>query len=203
MENDPAALENPVALENSDQAVKCTSDEQVPSQAAARSYQCSFCKRGFSNAQALGGHMNIHRKYKAKLKQAANEAQQAVLLDIPKTTSLCPPVVLIPNTDAIQPLKFMSSTTTEEKVTTKWPWMSSSENDDATKRDEIHVGEHRKLPLFAETTSNTADQKLSVHVAVETKEGFSSSHCSSGPELDLELRLGNEPQESPATKKFF
>ncbi|CAK7327214.1 unnamed protein product [Dovyalis caffra] len=29
---------------------------------AKRSYECSFCKRGFTNAQALGGHMNIHRK---------------------------------------------------------------------------------------------------------------------------------------------
>ncbi|GAA0186290.1 hypothetical protein LIER_33578 [Lithospermum erythrorhizon] len=31
-----------------------------------RSYDCNFCKRGFTNAQALGGHMNIHRKDKAK-----------------------------------------------------------------------------------------------------------------------------------------
>ena len=31
-----------------------------------RSYECNFCKRGFTNAQALGGHMNIHRKEKAK-----------------------------------------------------------------------------------------------------------------------------------------
>ncbi|OIW13138.1 hypothetical protein TanjilG_32119 [Lupinus angustifolius] len=34
-----------------------------------RSYDCTFCKRGFTNAQALGGHMNIHRKDKAKAKQ--------------------------------------------------------------------------------------------------------------------------------------
>ncbi|OIT08176.1 PREDICTED: transcriptional regulator SUPERMAN-like [Nicotiana attenuata] len=27
-----------------------------------RSYECVFCKRGFNTAQALGGHMNIHRK---------------------------------------------------------------------------------------------------------------------------------------------
>ncbi|CAK7327995.1 unnamed protein product [Dovyalis caffra] len=32
---------------------------------AKRSYECSFCKRGFTNAQALGGHMNIHRKDRA------------------------------------------------------------------------------------------------------------------------------------------
>ncbi|KAL6989841.1 hypothetical protein U1Q18_015591 [Sarracenia purpurea var. burkii] len=35
-------------------------------EAAVRSYECTFCKGGFSNAQALGGHMNMHRKDKAK-----------------------------------------------------------------------------------------------------------------------------------------
>lgn len=39
-----------------------------------RSYECTFCKRGFTNAQALGGHMNIHRKDKAKAK--ANQKNQ-------------------------------------------------------------------------------------------------------------------------------
>ncbi|GFY84960.1 C2H2 and C2HC zinc fingers superfamily protein [Actinidia rufa] len=34
-----------------------------------RSYLCTYCKRGFTNAQALGGHMNIHRKDKAKAKK--------------------------------------------------------------------------------------------------------------------------------------
>ncbi|GLT78697.1 hypothetical protein SLA2020_502250 [Shorea laevis] len=38
--------------------------------AAKRSYECTFCKRGFTNAQALGGHMNIHRKDRAKAKQS-------------------------------------------------------------------------------------------------------------------------------------
>ncbi|XP_044979759.1 transcriptional regulator TAC1-like [Hordeum vulgare subsp. vulgare] len=35
--------------------------------AAARPYyECVFCKRGFTTAQALGGHMNIHRRDRAK-----------------------------------------------------------------------------------------------------------------------------------------
>ncbi|KAK1437086.1 hypothetical protein QVD17_02871 [Tagetes erecta] len=54
--------------DNSDEAItSCTNmEEQITS--SVRSYECHFCKRGFTNAQALGGHMNIHRKHKAKLK---------------------------------------------------------------------------------------------------------------------------------------
>ncbi|XP_059669685.1 probable transcriptional regulator RABBIT EARS [Cornus florida] len=35
-----------------------------------RSYSCSFCKREFRSAQALGGHMNVHRRDRATLKQS-------------------------------------------------------------------------------------------------------------------------------------
>ncbi|KAJ6964343.1 hypothetical protein NC652_002579 [Populus alba x Populus x berolinensis] len=31
-------------------------NEQEEGARQARSYECMFCKRGFSNAQALGGH---------------------------------------------------------------------------------------------------------------------------------------------------
>lgn len=35
-----------------------------------RSYWCSFCSREFRSAQALGGHMNVHRRDRARLKQS-------------------------------------------------------------------------------------------------------------------------------------
>ncbi|KAL3531786.1 hypothetical protein ACH5RR_005307 [Cinchona calisaya] len=35
-----------------------------------RSYSCSFCGREFKSAQALGGHMNVHRRDRARLKQS-------------------------------------------------------------------------------------------------------------------------------------
>ncbi|KAG6393126.1 hypothetical protein SASPL_147359 [Salvia splendens] len=41
-----------------------------------RSYDCSYCKRGFTNAQALGGHMNIHRKDKEKAKAKAKAKEK-------------------------------------------------------------------------------------------------------------------------------
>ncbi|MCO5607496.1 hypothetical protein L7F22_061692 [Adiantum nelumboides] len=44
-----------------------------------RSYGCSFCGREFSSAQALGGHMNIHRRDRARLR--------ASLENLPPSTS--------------------------------------------------------------------------------------------------------------------
>ncbi|KAG0605570.1 hypothetical protein M758_9G069700 [Ceratodon purpureus] len=34
------------------------------SRKSARSFPCNFCDREFRNAQALGGHMNVHRREK-------------------------------------------------------------------------------------------------------------------------------------------
>ncbi|KAA8525892.1 hypothetical protein F0562_008008 [Nyssa sinensis] len=34
-----------------------------------RSYTCTFCRREFRSAQALGGHMNVHRRDRAQLHQ--------------------------------------------------------------------------------------------------------------------------------------
>ncbi|OEL24810.1 hypothetical protein BAE44_0014173 [Dichanthelium oligosanthes] len=33
-----------------------------------RSYTCAFCRREFRSAQALGGHMNVHRRDRAKMR---------------------------------------------------------------------------------------------------------------------------------------
>ncbi|KAK3031921.1 hypothetical protein RJ639_036717 [Escallonia herrerae] len=41
-----------------------------------RSYSCSFCKREFRSAQALGGHMNVHRRDRARLKQLVSLSPQ-------------------------------------------------------------------------------------------------------------------------------
>ncbi|KAJ9152635.1 hypothetical protein P3X46_026182 [Hevea brasiliensis] len=34
-----------------------------------RSYTCTFCRKEFRSAQALGGHMNVHRRDRARLHQ--------------------------------------------------------------------------------------------------------------------------------------
>ncbi|KAH6770012.1 hypothetical protein C2S52_014815 [Perilla frutescens var. hirtella] len=53
------------------------SNDESAGAGVGRSYECTFCKRGFTNAQALGGHMNIHRKDKAKAKAKQKNQEEA------------------------------------------------------------------------------------------------------------------------------
>ncbi|CAI9768346.1 unnamed protein product [Fraxinus pennsylvanica] len=43
-----------------------------------RSYSCSFCNREFKSAQALGGHMNVHRRDRAKLQQSPDRKNEVL-----------------------------------------------------------------------------------------------------------------------------
>ncbi|CAL0328246.1 unnamed protein product [Lupinus luteus] len=45
-----------------------------------RSYSCSFCRRDFRSAQALGGHMNVHRRDRARLNQQPSSPKQNEIL---------------------------------------------------------------------------------------------------------------------------
>ncbi|KAJ4725731.1 transcriptional regulator TAC1-like [Melia azedarach] len=183
--------------ENSDQ--HGTLDDQAAS--PVRSYDCTFCKRGFSNAQALGGHMNIHRKDKAKLKQAAaaatsNKSNQQCF-DISKIRASYSPI----------PTNRIIEGTDQETSATRWrPWIPSEEND-ATESDKIiQLGQVRQLPLFVERPFRIDQNPVpgsQVHAGRAEKDPSSSS---SESDLDLELRLGLDPQDSTSstgTKKFF
>uniref|UniRef100_A0A0D9W296 C2H2-type domain-containing protein n=1 Tax=Leersia perrieri TaxID=77586 RepID=A0A0D9W296_9ORYZ len=39
---------------------------------SSSSYTCGYCRREFRSAQALGGHMNVHRRERARLRQCPN-----------------------------------------------------------------------------------------------------------------------------------
>ncbi|XP_028772989.1 transcriptional regulator TAC1-like [Neltuma alba] len=91
--------------------------EQVrwsPEESGARSYTCAFCKRGFSNAQALGGHMNIHRRDRAKLKQSSEE--NLLSLDI----SIKNPSTCTSDDDQPPPPPPYKPSNSEEKVLFQW-----------------------------------------------------------------------------------
>ncbi|CAN1131711.1 Transcriptional regulator TAC1 [Linum perenne] len=56
-------------------------------------YVCSFCLRDFSSAQALGGHMNVHRRDRARL----------LLL---KSSTPPPPPATLSRSDSLQDTNF-------------------------------------------------------------------------------------------------
>ncbi|XP_008222038.1 PREDICTED: probable transcriptional regulator RABBIT EARS [Prunus mume] len=203
MESDQAIQEN---------SEQVSDDKQGASQ-AAKSYECTFCKRGFSNAQALGGHMNIHRKDKAKLKQVSSSntietkqhQQQQRLLDIPKMPSSYSSPIL-PTINSSEHNKLKPSHDAERNTST-WPWFLNKEGD-ATMRHNIdpnHLSHQvqQQLPLFSQAPSQAR---------VHENPGLQQAHGDqglqpSGSELDLELRLGPERQDSSSkantTRKFF
>ncbi|CAL0306033.1 unnamed protein product [Lupinus luteus] len=119
-----------------------------------RSFTCAFCKRGFSNAQALGGHMNIHRRDRAKLRQSCEE-------------------------------NFVSLE------------MKKNNDHDEVLLHQLKDHEHDALPLFVgrESSSNDIRGSSVVMEIIEEKKS----------DLDLELRLGLEPQGTPtlSTREFF
>ncbi|KAJ6903613.1 transcriptional regulator SUPERMAN-like [Populus alba x Populus x berolinensis] len=58
-----------------------------------RSYTCSFCKREFKSAQALGGHMNVHRRDRARLRLSPPMDDQCPILtlNLNPNPSFCTP----------------------------------------------------------------------------------------------------------------
>ncbi|XP_054805481.1 transcriptional regulator SUPERMAN [Prosopis cineraria] len=57
-----------------------------------RSYTCSFCNREFRSAQALGGHMNVHRRDRARLRQSPPTTTDghSPMLNLNRNPTSCP-----------------------------------------------------------------------------------------------------------------
>ncbi|KAG8374623.1 hypothetical protein BUALT_Bualt10G0014700 [Buddleja alternifolia] len=63
-----------------------------------RSYTCTFCRREFRSAQALGGHMNVHRRDRAKLHEPSPFIHSLVTPNkAPPSTLLFPTQQLLAN----------------------------------------------------------------------------------------------------------
>ncbi|KAJ8747150.1 hypothetical protein K2173_001707 [Erythroxylum novogranatense] len=152
----------------------------------SKSYTCAFCRRGFSNAQALGGHMNIHRRDRAKLREASNE--NLLSLDISRSKNP-------PDVSEEKNLGFAESSQEKGHISKK-PEVSLSAEDDATKRNK--GGEElQQLRLFLDRKKTDGNEETINLGRASSKE----------EEVDLELRLGPEPHDtstqSNSIREFF
>ncbi|XP_023518423.1 transcriptional regulator SUPERMAN-like [Cucurbita pepo subsp. pepo] len=155
-----------------------------------RFYSCSFCKREFRSAQALGGHMNVHRRDRAMLKHESFKPQIETHLQIPPKNN--------PFTSLIDLPQHPSSQFVCDENLAFNPNPKSSQNS----VDESDHKWRQSLDLSIKTTDLFKDdavcckRKRSDHHSTSTvafvlrSEVIGLSH-SSIEDLDLELRLGD------------
>ncbi|XP_061371205.1 zinc finger protein 1-like [Gastrolobium bilobum] len=169
-----------------------TSSEEKEDETEA--YGCTFCRRGFTNAQALGGHMNIHRKDRAKDKQVATNS----------TTSL-------PNEESMGALTFVSEYP-EYKPTKHYSILESQKNFEMHLRPRtliqrnqppkpVHGVDYefhfpRSRPMNSNQELRGVDLSLQIgqiHVDNNNTHQVRRRGTQKDSEVDLELRLGHDP----------
>ncbi|CAD5163037.1 transcriptional regulator SUPERMAN-like [Musa acuminata AAA Group] len=135
----------------------------------ARSFDCSFCKRGFSNAQALGGHMNMHRKDKAKLKHPSRcgnpfPSRNAVPSSLPIVGG------------------YTSPASHESACISTWRWSFPGAEDDGYRFGSLVDSARRStLSSRANGQGSRSGKVVEMH---QTRHGVVEA------DIDLELRLG-------------
>ncbi|KAM0009874.1 putative transcription factor C2H2 family [Helianthus debilis subsp. tardiflorus] len=133
----------------------------------SKSYTCTFCNKGFSNAQALGGHMNVHRRDRARLQESIQET--LITTETTKTMDL--------NSIDAQP----SDDDKGEGV----PWIPTEADSHQHPGKKDHDVNFKKPTLQLSLSiepSSTSDSSIRLNKF--------SSLSSSPTEMDLELRLG-------------
>ncbi|XP_010274841.1 PREDICTED: transcriptional regulator SUPERMAN-like [Nelumbo nucifera] len=170
------------------------SDQQQDQDDAStgRSYGCVFCKRGFTTAQALGGHMNIHRKDRARIRQPA---VPSVSTGKPDNEYVSPAPLPPPPTSTRWPL--YRSPPREAQTTTYHvylpPSSSGTRHPPEYHADEFHLQRPQPLSPFDEHDWRT---NLSLQLGpTHTKNGGEGENKREAQEdePDLELRLGHDP----------
>ncbi|KAH0458536.1 hypothetical protein IEQ34_013851 [Dendrobium chrysotoxum] len=169
-----------------------------------RSYTCSFCRREFRSAQALGGHMNVHRRDRARLKEASShrgETDEDVQLYYPFSSYICSPN---PNSDALG-VEVASFLLPKEEIYSQQSIVSVSLE---IGRENWKTGEldHRRIRDFFYGDGDISSKKVKTDLILtsdrkdcpDNLQNFKSEviKLSHNPveELDLELRLGDSPK---------
>ncbi|EOA31886.1 hypothetical protein CARUB_v10015114mg [Capsella rubella] len=169
-------IKNPKNLDDCTDSISRNSTHQsvADSLNQSRSYICSFCIRGFSNAQALGGHMNIHRRDRAKLRQKLMEDNKDH------------DDVVVAESDSSEVVSLDLNEQQQEKALTC--------DDQDVDRDK---SPNQKVGFWVqESKFGTSDNGKVTEVSID---GSSSSHHGEIGGLDLELRLGQSVVEKKKT----
>lgn len=168
-----------------------------------RCYSCSFCSREFKSAQALGGHMNVHRRDRARLKLSPNPEPHHPLPQKPNGF-LCPQqdqsctMLYNRNSDHLDKRMFFNSSSLLPRV-------SSGPVCNTRTLHENHPTKVLNLSCFLGNGSVLEDKSSSCKrrridvTSFDVLQKSSSEVVKFEPnklteDLDLELRLGDPPK---------
>ncbi|XP_077225796.1 zinc finger protein 11-like [Tasmannia lanceolata] len=144
-----------------------------------RSYPCSFCKREFRSAQALGGHMNVHRRERAGLRQSPPWNDQSSNPNANFSSS---------SPTEVPPFTLISTSLTSSSSTppsSSFDHLRSKEDYSRKKRDMEALLKVEELKGFIEEEEEMLGKKEFVRLDLEI-----GPRRVSKDDLDLELRLG-------------
>ncbi|CAL1383204.1 unnamed protein product [Linum trigynum] len=141
-------------------------------------YVCSFCRRDFSSAQALGGHMNVHRRDRATLLLSSSNHKLPSPPPPPPPSSSSPSLTL----------------TNHHRYQKPAPATVSSPSDQL-------LGSPPRKPIFVFPFSNNGakptpaekggdgEEMVSLELGIGWKQEAAAAAAIALPALDLELRL--------------
>ncbi|XP_010933133.2 uncharacterized protein [Elaeis guineensis] len=150
-------------------------------------YECMFCKRGFTTAQALGGHMNIHRKDRARMQHD----QMVYSVSGKAEENLEGYGYNIPNSYHHRAYSQVSESLMKNNSFC-FPASSSGGGDSRVARDDgMGSRRQRELSLFGQELQLGLGMQFNGSSGVYEKE--KRNYVDEEKELDLELRLGHQP----------
>ncbi|XAR58627.1 hypothetical protein NMG60_11014101 [Bertholletia excelsa] len=153
-----------------------------------RSYECVFCKRGFTTAQALGGHMNIHRRDRAKNRPASminpSTKYEEIYYSRPR---ICHPI-------SNHPTPYFPSSKTQFFCQTLFPASSSGSRSPLSPNPNYEFC--GQIPKILSPFADDWKMSLSLQFGSHPEDRDGEKERIGGEEdneLDLELRLGYNP----------
>ncbi|XP_062149126.1 transcriptional regulator SUPERMAN-like [Alnus glutinosa] len=168
--------------------------EQHDDTGTGRSYECVFCKRGFTTAQALGGHMNIHRKDRGKPRPSTSGIPSAVSSrSVNENYGSLKPYLPIQS----YPPTHYSTASHEVNVNYQISFPSSQawnlQRPPRTQHSdhELSVQNPLRMNLFEEDWQRSVSMQINPRHVDDDRE--KTEDGSEEDELDLELRLGHYP----------
>ncbi|KHN42608.1 Putative transcriptional regulator RABBIT EARS [Glycine soja] len=165
-----------------------------------RFYYCSFCRREFRSAQALGGHMNVHRRDRARLHQAPPSSCSNPMSSSLPTSSFIniPPQELVGNAG----LCLLYHLPTSPSSAPPFPSPTSNGASPSTllsissyPTNNFLMQTSFNFPGAPPTGINTTTVSSLCYNSSKVEQSATSSSIDNGhlEELDLELRLGHKP----------